>query len=135
MNTKSNIFLTCLLGSAICGYVIAQSSQPTQPATESTAPTTDSVEALRERITAKVERVKEGVQKWADSGRDPSAILKTMAGTIKPLLDAGKAIEAEAELNRLLEQLETDAKLTPPDNHPPARPRRPLAGQGRQSRV
>ncbi len=68
------------------------------------------VEATRKRLTEKVERVKQGAQKWAASGRDPSPIGKTMEEKVKPLLDAGKAIEAEAELDRLLERLEPDAK-------------------------
>ncbi len=108
MKTKTNIFLLCLLGSAFLGMVNAQS--PTDPA-----------DAFRQRITAKVERVKMGVQAWAASGRDPSAIVKTMQGTIKPLLDAGKAMEAEAELDRVLEQLNPAAKI--PDGRPPARDR------------
>lgn len=65
---------------------------------------------MRQRITAKVEHVKEGAQKWAASGRDPSAIGKTMEEKVKPLLEAGKIIEAEAELDRVLEQLKQDAK-------------------------
>jgi hypothetical protein len=65
----------------------------------------ESVEATRKRLTEKVARVKEGVQKWAARGRDPSAILKTMGEKVKPLLDAGKVTEAEAELDRVLEQL------------------------------
>jgi len=64
----------------------------------------------RKRLTAKVERVKLGAQKWAASGRDPAAILQTMETKFKPLMEAGKVIEAEAELDRLLEQLNTDAK-------------------------
>jgi hypothetical protein len=44
------------------------------------------------------------------SGRDPSAIVKTMEEKVSPLLDTGKAIEAEAELDRLLERLKPDAK-------------------------
>jgi Spy/CpxP family protein refolding chaperone len=67
-------------------------------------------EAARRRLSEKVERVKEGAQKWAASGRDPSAILKTMEEKFKPLIEAGKAIEAEAELDRVLEQLKQDAK-------------------------
>jgi Spy/CpxP family protein refolding chaperone len=67
-------------------------------------------EDARKRLTEKVERVKVGVQKWATSGRDPSAIGKTMAEKFKPLIDAGKVIEAEAELDRLLEQLTKGAK-------------------------
>jgi len=64
----------------------------------------------RERLTAKVERVKEGMQKWADSGRDPSDIGKAMTDKFKPLMDAGKVVEAEAELDSLLTQLNQDAK-------------------------
>ena len=64
------------------------------------------IEATRKRLTEKVERVKQGGRKWADSGRDPSDILKTMGEKFKPLLDAGKVIEAEAELDRLLERLQ-----------------------------
>ncbi len=67
-------------------------------------------EATRKRVTGKVERVTQGVQKWAANGRDPSAIVKTLEEKVKPLLDAGKAIEAEPELDRLLERLKPDAK-------------------------
>ena len=67
-------------------------------------------EVTRKRLTEKVERVKQGAQQWAASGRDPSAIAKTMEEKVKPLLDAGKVIEAEAELDRLLERLNTAAK-------------------------
>jgi Spy/CpxP family protein refolding chaperone len=63
------------------------------------------VEATRQRLTEKVQRVKEGMQKWADSGRDPSAIGKTMEEKFKPLIEAGKVTEAEAELDRVLEQI------------------------------
>ena len=67
-------------------------------------------EEVRLRLTDKVERVKEGAQKWAASGRDPSAIARAMDEKVKPLLDAGKPLEAEVELDRLLEQLKSDAK-------------------------
>ena len=52
--------------------------------------TTNPAKRGGKRLTAKVERVKQGVQKWAASGRDPSAILKTMDEKVGPLLDAGK---------------------------------------------
>ena len=67
-------------------------------------------EDTRQRLSEKVERVKAGAQKWAASGRDPSAIARTMEEKVKPLLDTGKIIEAEAELDRLLEKLPKDAK-------------------------
>jgi Spy/CpxP family protein refolding chaperone len=67
-------------------------------------------EATRQRLTEKVQRVKEGMQKWADSGRDPSAIGRTMEEKFKPLIESGKVIEAEAELDRVLDQIKQDAK-------------------------
>jgi Spy/CpxP family protein refolding chaperone len=67
-------------------------------------------EDARHRLTAKVERVKQAAQKWGQSGRDPASIAKTMTDKIKPLIEAGKIVEAEAELDRLLEQLKPDAK-------------------------
>jgi acetyl esterase/lipase len=69
----------------------------------------DPGEAMHQRIIAKVEKVKEGVHTWAASGHDPSPMVKTLQGTIKPLLDAGKVFEAEAELDRLLVQLKSNA--------------------------
>lgn len=67
-------------------------------------------EDARKRLTEKVERIKEGAQKMAESGRDPSDILKAMEEKFKPLMETGKAIEAEAVLDRVLEQLAKDAK-------------------------
>ena len=82
MKTRSKTLLICLLGSAVLSNVNAQS--PTDPG-----------EAVRQRITKKVERVKQGAQKWAASGRDPSAILKAMQEKVGPLLDSGKAVVKE----------------------------------------
>ncbi len=67
-------------------------------------------EETGKRISAKVERVKAGAQKWADSGRDPSVIGKTMEEKVKPLMEADKVFEVEAVLDRVLEQLKQDAK-------------------------
>ena len=64
----------------------------------------------QKRLTEKVQRVTQAVQKMADSGRDPSAILKTMEEKVGPLLQSGKVVEAEAELDRVLELLKQDAK-------------------------
>ena len=100
MRTESKIILACFLGSVLLGMVNAQ-------------PPPDSGEVMRQRIMAKVERVKEGVQMWVANGRDPSDVVKTMRTTIKPLLDAGQAGEAEAALDRLLDQLKLDAKASP----------------------
>ena len=82
---------------------------------------------MRQRITAKVQCVKEAVQAQAAGGRAPSAIVQTLKGTIKPLLDAGKAVEAEAALDRLLEQLKAGARS--PDGV------RPAPGPARVTRV
>lgn len=68
------------------------------------------VAAARVRLTEKVERVKAGAQKWAASGRDPAAIARTMQDKVKPLLDGGQVIAAEAELDRLIEQLNQGQK-------------------------
>lgn len=68
------------------------------------------IEATRQRLTEKVQHVQEIMQKWVASGRDPSAIGKTMEDKFKPLIEAGKVREAEAELDRVLEQLKQDAK-------------------------
>ncbi|HEY2342490.1 MAG TPA: hypothetical protein VGH90_05640 [Chthoniobacteraceae bacterium] len=67
-------------------------------------------EATRKRLTEKVERIQEGAQKWAESGRDASAIATAMQEKIKPLLDAGKPIEAEAEIDQVLKELDQPTK-------------------------
>ena len=65
---------------------------------------------MRKRLTDKVTLVQAGMQKWAASGRDPSAIGQAMEEKFKPLIEAGKVIEAAAVLDRLLQQLNPDAK-------------------------
>jgi Spy/CpxP family protein refolding chaperone len=67
-------------------------------------------EAARARISEKVERVQDAVQDMVSKGRDPSAIGKVMETKVGPFLNAGKFGEAEAELDRLLAQLDKDAK-------------------------
>jgi len=64
----------------------------------------------QKRLTDKVNRVKEGAQSWAASGRDPSVIARMMEENVRPLIEAGKATQAEAELDRVLEQLEQDGQ-------------------------
>ena len=71
---------------------------------------TQFAEATRNRLTEKMERVKAGAQAWADAGRDPSDVLRAMEQNFKPLIDAGKVVEAEAELDRALEQLKPETK-------------------------
>ena len=67
-------------------------------------------EATRNRLTEKMERVKAGAQAWADGGRDPSDVLRSMEQKFKPLIEAGKVVEAEAELDRVLEELKPEKK-------------------------
>jgi len=67
-------------------------------------------EDAQRRLSEKVERVKAGAQKWAESGRDPSEIARAMEEKFKPLIDGGKIIEAEAEVDRILEQLNQGTK-------------------------
>ncbi len=85
------------------------------------------VAATHERLSEKVERVKQGAQKWAASGRDPSAVLKSMEEKFKPLMDAGKVSAAEAELDRVLEQLGQPAAEVQ-DNERPLTTRPPQPG-------
>jgi Spy/CpxP family protein refolding chaperone len=65
-------------------------------------------EEMRTRLEGKVTQIQGGMQKWAESGRDPSSIGQAMTEKVKPLLDAGKISEAEAEMDRLIEQLGKD---------------------------
>ena len=67
-------------------------------------------EEAGKRISAKVERVKAGAQKWADSGRDPSSIAQAREGKFKPLMEADKVFEAEAVLDRQLDLLAKGTK-------------------------
>ena len=96
---------------------------------------------MHKRISRKVERIKEGVQKWVASGRDPSSILRTMKDKVGPLLDAGKLIEAEPELDRVLETLNREAGARPESAKPaepsfsrfsPDRPRTTVGNLGLQ---
>ena len=83
---------------------------PTSPGNASAQSPTDSAETAHQRVAAKIGRVKEGVHAWAASGHDPSAILRTMQEKVGPLIEAGKFIEAEPELDRVLEQLKQEGK-------------------------
>lgn len=71
---------------------------------------TQFAEATRARLTEKMARVKEGAKAWADGGRDPSDVLRAMEQKFKPLIESGKVVEAEAELDRVLEQFKSEAK-------------------------
>ena len=92
------------------------SAQPATPRGDSTPPQTPPSSPPSDdptkRLTEKVGRVMQGVQKWTAGGRDPSAIARAMQEKFKPLIDAGKVVEAEAVLDSVLEQLGKDAKST-----------------------
>lgn len=64
------------------------------------------IEEASKRVTQKVDRVKQIAHAWENAGRDTSSIAKTMDEKVRPLVEAGKLIEAEAELDRVLEQLQ-----------------------------
>ena len=95
------------------GITMPAAGQGSDKKPQPTPPTGSRSDETVKRLTEKVERVKAGAQKWAASGRDPSTIGKAMEEKFKPLMEAGKVVEAEAELDRVLEQLKADGKGTP----------------------
>jgi hypothetical protein len=56
------------------------------------------------RIQAKMKPVREGIERWHKSGKDPSAVGKLMEGA-QPLADSGKLGELEKLVDRALEML------------------------------
>jgi hypothetical protein len=56
------------------------------------------------RIQRKMIRVRDGVQRWHLSGKDPSAVAKLMEGA-KPLVSAGKIEELEKLVDQALEMM------------------------------
>jgi hypothetical protein len=87
----------------------ANTQSSASPANGNAGPPADPDE-VRRRLTGKVERVQEFAQEWAASGRDPSTIAQTMNEKFKPLIKAGRVTEAEAVVDRLLEQLGEDGR-------------------------
>ena len=65
---------------------------------------------FKSRITAKIERVTRGAKQWAQSGRDPSPIAEAMQARVRPLMESGRVFEADAEIDRVLEQLKEEPK-------------------------
>jgi Spy/CpxP family protein refolding chaperone len=68
------------------------------------------IEAASKHVPGKIERVTEIAHAWEKEGRDTSSIAKAMDEKVRPLIEAGKLIEAEAELDRLSDQLQQGAK-------------------------
>lgn len=61
---------------------------------------------IARRFQCKIKKVEEGAQKWVESGCDPSPIGQALQEKFKPPTETGKVKEAEAELDRVLEQLD-----------------------------
>ncbi len=68
------------------------------------------VEETRKRLTEKVAQVQVGIQRVVESQRDPSRLVRTMQEEFKPLIDAGKPVEAEAVLDRVLAELKAGSR-------------------------
>ena len=68
------------------------------------------IETASKHVPGKIERVKEIAHAWEKAGRDTSLIAKAMDEKVRPLVEAGKLVEAETELDRLIEQLQQGAK-------------------------
>jgi len=66
------------------------------------------------RIQAKMKRVREGIERWHKSGKDPSAVGKLMEGA-QPLAKSGKLGELEKLVDQALEML-GDAEKAPDVN-------------------
>ena len=62
------------------------------------------------RIQAKIKRVRDGIQRWHSSGKDPSAVGKLMQGA-QPLANGGKLDELEKLVDQALEMLGETEKV------------------------
>jgi Spy/CpxP family protein refolding chaperone len=65
-------------------------------------------EGFKTRIAAKVQRVQQGAESWARNGRDPAPISELMEAKVRPLMDSGRAFEAEPEIDRVLELIKKE---------------------------
>lgn len=68
------------------------------------------IETASQHVPEKIERVKEIAQAWEKAGRDTSSIAMAMDEKVRPLVEAGKFIEAETELNRPIEQFKAESE-------------------------
>jgi hypothetical protein len=62
------------------------------------------------RIQSKMKRVRDGVQRWQRSGKDPSAVAVLMESA-KPLASAGKLQDLEKLVDQALEMLGETEKV------------------------
>ena len=62
------------------------------------------------RIQVKMKRVREGIERWHSSGKDPSAVGKLMEGA-QPLANSGKLDELEKLVDQAIEMLGETEKV------------------------
>jgi hypothetical protein len=62
------------------------------------------------RIQMKMKRVRDGIQRWHSSGKDPSAVGKLMEGA-QPLANSGKLDELEELVDQAIEMLGETKKV------------------------
>jgi hypothetical protein len=75
---------------------------------------TRSREELAKACQEKVEKVKEGMQRWASEGRRPFEIRDIMHAECFPLMRSGRFREAEKILDRVLDMLNKEAPIQKP---------------------
>lgn len=78
------------------------------------------------RVQEKMQRIRTGIQQWANDGRSPHPVGEIMR-EFGPLMEAGKVAEAEAVLNRALEMLQEETPSVSGQKPPADTPAPPLA--------
>ena len=68
-----------------------------------------SPEEVQRLLQTKLQKVQDGVQRWQNDGRDPSAVAEIMQ-EFEPLMKQGKHKDAEALLDRVLKLLNESEK-------------------------
>ena len=77
----------------------------------------DDTRRRRELVKAcqkKVEKVKEGMKRWASEGRSPSEVGEIMRDEFSPLMQGGSFRQAEKVLDRVLDMLKKEAPVQKP---------------------
>jgi hypothetical protein len=73
-------------------------------------------QSMAHRLQEKANPAQAGIRAWVQQGRDPSAVLPIMQ-QVKPALDTGDPLKAEALLDRALKMLSD--RPQPGDKSPP----------------
>jgi len=68
-----------------------------------------SPEEVQRLLQAKIQKIQEGVERWQNDGRDPSAVAEIMQ-ELEPLMKQGKHKDADALLDRALKLLNEPEK-------------------------